>query len=101
MRCREAACHHRQQLAVTVSTWRCLAAARQVRGVSHSSAADSQLPGAARQELTHHGCRLCGNPMIIADIPGQPVIEKIRTHLGPQARAPPRATARGQALQAA
>ena len=35
--------------------------------------------------------------MIIADIPGQPVIEKIRTHLGPQARAPPRATARGQA----
>ncbi len=31
----------------------------------------------------------------------QPVIEKILTHLGLQARAPPRAPARGQALQAA
>ena len=35
--------------------------------------------------------------MIIAGIPGQPVIEKIRTHLGRQVRAPPRATARGPA----
>jgi hypothetical protein len=38
---------------------------------------------------------------IIAAILEQPVIEKILTHLGPQARAPPRALARGQALQAA
>ncbi len=30
-----------------------------------------------------------------------PVIERILTHLGLQARAPPRAQARGQALQAA
>ena len=30
-----------------------------------------------------------------------PVIEKILTHLGLQARAPPRAPARSQALQAA
>jgi len=31
----------------------------------------------------------------------KPVIEKILTHLGLQAQAPPRAPARGQALQAA
>jgi hypothetical protein len=31
----------------------------------------------------------------------QPVIEKILTHLGLQARTPPRARASGQALQAA
>ena len=36
-----------------------------------------------------------------ASVPWQPVIEKILTHLGLQARAPPRAPARGQALQAA
>ena len=35
-----------------------------------------------------------------ATVPWQPVIEKILTHLGLQARAPPRAPARGQALQA-
>jgi hypothetical protein len=34
-------------------------------------------------------------------VPWQPVIEKILTHLGLQARAPPRAPARGQALQVA
>ena len=38
---------------------------------------------------------------IIAAILEQSVIEKILTHLGLQARAPPRAPARGQALQAA
>jgi hypothetical protein len=44
----------------------------------------------------------CGGDLkIIAAILEQPVIEKIRTHLGLQARAPPRAPARGQALQAA
>lgn len=37
----------------------------------------------------------------IAAILEQPVIEKILTHLGLQARAPPRAPARGQARQAA
>ena len=35
-----------------------------------------------------------------ASVPWQPVIEKILTHLGLQARAPPRAPTRGQALQA-
>jgi hypothetical protein len=38
---------------------------------------------------------------IIAAILEAPVIEKILTHLGLQARAPPRAPARGQTLQAA
>ena len=47
-------------------------------------------------------CPNCGGELkIIAAIPKQPVIEKILTHLGLQARAPPRAPARGQALQAA
>ena len=44
----------------------------------------------------------CGGELkIIAAILEQPVIENILTHLGLQARAPPRAPARGQALQAA
>jgi hypothetical protein len=38
---------------------------------------------------------------ITAAILEQPVIEKILTHVGLQARALPRAPARGQALQAA
>ena len=42
-----------------------------------------------------------GELKIIAAILGQPVIEKVLTHLGLQARAPPHAPARGQALQAA
>jgi len=42
-----------------------------------------------------------GELKIIAAILEQPVIEKILTHLGLQARAPSRASARGQALQAA
>ena len=47
-------------------------------------------------------CPNCGGELtIIAAILEQPVIEKILTHLGLQARAPPRAPARGQALQAA
>jgi hypothetical protein len=41
-----------------------------------------------------------GDRKIIAANLEQPVIEKILTHLGLQARAPPRAPARGQALQA-
>ena len=44
---------------------------------------------------------ILGDLKIIAAILEQPVIEKILTHLGLQARAPPRAQARGQALQAA
>jgi len=40
-------------------------------------------------------------PKAIAAILEQPVIEKILVHLGLQARAPPRAPACGQALQAA
>jgi hypothetical protein len=47
-------------------------------------------------------CPNCGGELkIIAAILEQPVIEKILTHLGLQARAPPRSPARGQALQAA
>ena len=51
-------------------------------------------------DLQH--CPNCGGELkIIAAILEQPVIEKILTHLDLQARAPPRAPARGQALQAA
>ena len=53
-------------------------------------------------ELDLEHCPNCGGELkIIAAILEQPVIEKILTHLGLQARAPPRAPARGQALQAA
>ena len=51
-------------------------------------------------ELEH--CPNCGGELkIIAAILEAPVIEKSLTHLGLQAWAPPRASARGQALQAA
>jgi hypothetical protein len=51
-------------------------------------------------DLEH--CPNCGGELkIIAAILEAPVIEKILTHLGLQARAPPRAPARDQALQAA
>jgi hypothetical protein len=44
----------------------------------------------------------CGGELKIIDATlEQPVIEKILTHLGVQARAPPRSPAWGQALQAA
>ena len=47
-------------------------------------------------------CPNCGGDLkIIAAILEQPVIEKIVNHLGLQARAPPRAPARGARLQAA
>ena len=53
-------------------------------------------------EIDMEYCPNCGGELkIIAAILEQPVIEKILTHLGLQARAPPRAPARGQALQAA
>jgi hypothetical protein len=42
-----------------------------------------------------------GELKIIAATLEQPVIEKILTHLGLQARAPPQAPARGQTLRAA
>lgn len=48
-----------------------------------------------------HGPKCGGELKIIAAILEAPVIEKILTHLGLQPRAPPRAPARGQALQAA
>jgi len=52
-------------------------------------------------EIDMEHCPNCGGELkIIAAILEQPVIEKILTHLGLQARAPPRATARDQALQA-
>lgn len=41
-----------------------------------------------------------GEPKIIAAVLEQPVLENILTHLGLQARAPPRAPACDQALQA-
>jgi hypothetical protein len=51
-------------------------------------------------DLEH--CPNCGGELkIIASILEQPVIEKILTYLGLQARAPPRAPARGQALRVA
>ena len=51
-------------------------------------------------DLAH--CPSCGGELkIIAAILEQPVIEKILMHLGLQARAPPRAPARGSQLHAA
>ena len=53
-------------------------------------------------EIDMEHCPNCGGELrIIAAILEQPVIEKILTHLGLQARAPPRAPARGSQLQAA
>jgi hypothetical protein len=53
-------------------------------------------------EIDMEHCPNCGGELkIIAVILEQPVIEKILTHLGLQARAPPRALASGQAMQAA
>jgi hypothetical protein len=47
-------------------------------------------------------CPNCGGDLkIIAAILERPVIEKILMHLGLQARAPPRAPARGSQLHAA
>jgi hypothetical protein len=47
-------------------------------------------------------CPDCGGALkIIAAILEQPVVEKILTHLGLQARAPSRAPARGSQLHAA
>ena len=52
-------------------------------------------------EIDMEHCPNCGDELkIIAAILEQPVIQKILTHLGLQARAPPQAPARGQALQA-
>ncbi len=51
-------------------------------------------------DLEH--CLNCGGELkIIAAILEAPVIERILTHLGLQVRAPPRAAARSQSLQAA
>jgi hypothetical protein len=53
-------------------------------------------------EIDMEHCPNCGGELeIIAAILQAPVIEKILTHLGLLARAPPWAPARGQALQAA
>jgi hypothetical protein len=53
-------------------------------------------------EIDMERCPNCGGELkIIAAILEQPVIEKSLTYLGLQARASPRAPARGQALQAA
>ena len=53
-------------------------------------------------EIDLEHCPNCGGePKIIAAIRKQPVIAKILTHLGLQARAPRRAPARESQLQAA
>ena len=53
-------------------------------------------------EIDMEHCPNCGGELkIITAILEAPVIERILMHLGLQARAPPRAPARGQALQAA
>ena len=53
-------------------------------------------------EIDIEHCPNCrGELQIIAAILEKPVIERILTHLGLQARAPPRLTVRGQALRAA
>jgi hypothetical protein len=53
-------------------------------------------------EIDMEHCPNCGGELkIIAAILQASVIQRILTHLGLQARAPPRAPARGQALQAA
>ncbi len=53
-------------------------------------------------DLNLEHCPNCGGELkIIAAVLEAPVIERILTHLRLQARAPPRAPARGQALQAA
>jgi len=50
-------------------------------------------------EIDMAHCPNCGGELkIIAAIMEQPVIEKTLAHLGLQARVPPRAPARGQAL---
>ena len=53
-------------------------------------------------EIDLQHCPNCGGELqIIAAILESAVIERILTHLGLQARAPPRAAARGQTLHAA
>ena len=53
-------------------------------------------------DLDLENCPNCGGELrMLAAILEQLEIEKILTHLGRQARAPPRAPARGQAMQAA
>ena len=53
-------------------------------------------------EIDLEHCPNCGGELkIIAAILEAPVIERILTHLGLQARAPPRAPARGQMQRAA
>lgn len=53
-------------------------------------------------EIDMAHCPNCGGLLtIIAAILEKPVIEEILRHLGSHTRAPPRALARGQALQAA
>ena len=52
------------------------------------------IAGAA--ECTEHGAPVADIARVLAAILDAPVIEKILTHLGLQARAPPRASERGQ-----
>ena len=62
---------------------------------------ESLLATLQRLTLLEHCPHCSGQLNIIAAILEEPVIEKILTHMGLQARAPPRAPARGSQLQAA
>ena len=69
-------------------------------GASHLMSWARLLKRVFALDLEH--CPNCGGELrIIAAILDQPVIEKIPTHLGQQARAAPRAAERGQSPQAA
>jgi len=66
--------------------------------VAHTSLAAKQGGGLLAAIAVVHGRQLRGDLKIIAASLEQPVIEKILTHLGLQARAPPRTPARGHIL---
>ena len=71
-----------------------------MRGTHGLVLAGPAIPCAFELDLMH--CPNCGGELrIIAAILEPPVIEKILTHMGLQARAPPRPPARRQALQGA
>jgi hypothetical protein len=69
-------------------------------GREHSSYSRTRRLEAFEPDLKH--CPNCGGELkIVRAVLDAPVIEEILAHLGLQVRAPPRAPARGQALQAA
>ena len=80
------------ELTLTISRWRSLD--------GHQATLTTDRFLAPRWDVQH--CLNCGGKLtIIAVILESAVIERILTHLGLRARAPPQAPARGQARQAA